>query len=475
MNNEYQSGLYGTNLKYFQNMEDFNSYINDATKAKEIPNVAFIENQTDELGPDDIVLTQESNPAVWSILSLSAGIYPKTALTVADCAAFTNEDFYDFHWTYIKNEYSACKQANQLMEEDGCSIFTYYNTYDTIPNFSNATKQDADIWTFNEFKYFTGITELGPGFFGKCYGLSEISIPSSVTRICSGVFSDCIKLRRCTIYNSRDNVDIYITDDPGYIASAERNGVDHVYAVESAFAYAGTDTNVNNTIIQFIEQNSNSYVAYNWVLKNISVITAESNPDVYNILTACNYPHTGPDEGYTADDLAAITNITVSHYENNSLSNNNMSIFSFYGDEQDNYDSSTYNELGTHGYHDTGDDSPNYVQSWTFNEFRYFTGLTSLPENCFSNCTTLREITLPYTITSVGERAFHDCWTLEKLDTQGRISQINWDESAILYMSKEILPLDYEDSHGRPVTYWNIQDDTVSDQISYLQDNISFT
>jgi hypothetical protein len=140
MNNEYQSGLYGTNLKYFQNMEDFNSYINDATKAKEIPNVAFIENQTDELGPDDIVLTPESNPAVWGILSDSTGLYPKTALTVADCAAFTNEDFYDLHWGSMHNRGHACKQTEQLMEDDGWSIFTYYNTYDTIPNFNDASK-----------------------------------------------------------------------------------------------------------------------------------------------------------------------------------------------------------------------------------------------------------------------------------------------------------------------------------------------
>ena len=43
MNNEYESGLYGTNIKYFETTEDFNDYIEDESFDPVEPNVAYIE------------------------------------------------------------------------------------------------------------------------------------------------------------------------------------------------------------------------------------------------------------------------------------------------------------------------------------------------------------------------------------------------------------------------------------------------
>lgn len=122
-----------------------------------------------------------------------------------------------------------------------------------------------------------------------------------------------------------------------------------------------------------------------------------------------------------------------------------MSIFSFYGNEKDNYNSSTFDIENCVPYQYGGPNSPNYVESWTFNEFKYFTGLTSIPERCFHSCTTLTEITLPNTITSVGSYAFHDCWSLEKFNTQGRAMFIDWDENALSYMSRLIVGDTYWD------------------------------
>lgn len=51
MNNEYESGLYGTNIKYFETTEDFNDYIEDESFDPVEPNVAYIENdgETDNI------------------------------------------------------------------------------------------------------------------------------------------------------------------------------------------------------------------------------------------------------------------------------------------------------------------------------------------------------------------------------------------------------------------------------------------
>lgn len=45
----------------------------------------------------------------------------------------------------------------------------------------------------------------------------------------------------------------------------------------------------------------------------------------------------------------------------------------------------------------------------SFNELQYFTGLTSIGDNAFSNCASLAEITIPANITSIGASAFSGC------------------------------------------------------------------
>ena len=48
----------------------------------------------------------------------------------------------------------------------------------------------------------------------------------------------------------------------------------------------------------------------------------------------------------------------------------------------------------------------------SFEEFQYFTGLTSVPNSCFCNCRNLTIITLPQSIVSIGDRAFEGCENL---------------------------------------------------------------
>lgn len=50
-----------------------------------------------------------------------------------------------------------------------------------------------------------------------------------------------------------------------------------------------------------------------------------------------------------------------------------------------------------------------------FNEFAYFTGVSSLVNYAFYNCTALREISVPSSITSIGQYAFTECTSLTKL------------------------------------------------------------
>ena len=51
----------------------------------------------------------------------------------------------------------------------------------------------------------------------------------------------------------------------------------------------------------------------------------------------------------------------------------------------------------------------------SFNEFRYFIGLTELPFFAFKGCVKLREITLPESLEDLGHQTFYDCRALESI------------------------------------------------------------
>ena len=61
---------------------------------------------------------------------------------------------------------------------------------------------NIDITSFNELKYFTGLTSIGYGAFDMCTGLTSITIPNSVTNIGESAFFECSGLTSVTIPNS---------------------------------------------------------------------------------------------------------------------------------------------------------------------------------------------------------------------------------------------------------------------------------
>lgn len=241
MNNEYESGRYGTHLKYFQSLDDYNDYVDSSTTVKVRPNVSFCDGNIKYVKynwqQDTVVLSATTNPTAYKILT-AANIEPSSSdgFTIDDLASITLNDIYcedggsggfDDGRGYAEIE-DPEEYGYTGFCERAASIFYAYGKGEWMDN-------DLEEWEFPEFQYFTGITSLPMSFFDNCLALTKIIIPPSVTSIGAYAFHDCWFLTDITILNSQNNVRI-VDDTYDYNPNTGYYNTDYESA---AFAYTG--------------------------------------------------------------------------------------------------------------------------------------------------------------------------------------------------------------------------------------------
>lgn len=90
----------------------------------------------------------------------------------------------------------------------------------------------------------------------------------------------------------------------------------------------------------------------------------------------------------------------------------------------------------------------------TFDEFKYFTGVTAIPNSGFYNCTSLTSITLPSSLTSIGSLAFRYCSNLKAISFPE--ATVNIDRQAIQGSGVQVITFN---SNATITTSGNIQND----------------
>lgn len=129
-----------------------------------------------------------------------------------------------------------------------------------VTSLNQVFKGDTKLTSFDEFKYFTGVTALGGQEFYNCTNLVSITIPSSITSITqNGTLSRCNKLRTITwnstsalIGHTRPSsfVTEYKTENPnlasvnGCLYSADRTILYGVPSSHTSYTWLGTETEI---------------------------------------------------------------------------------------------------------------------------------------------------------------------------------------------------------------------------------------
>ena len=252
----------------------------------------------------------------------------------------------------------------------------------SIGGFNN----NADITSFNELQYFTGLTSIGSSVFSGCSGLTSVIIPNSVTSIGENAFADCISLTSVTIPNSVTSI--------SYSSFLNCSGLT---SIELHCTTVGSWFNGNSSIKIVTIGNEVTSIG-DYAFRNCSGLTSIIIPNSVTSIGSSAF-----------EGCSGLISITIP----NSMTSIGNSVFE--------------NCSGL-----TSVTIPNSVTSIGDYAFRYCSGLTSITipnsvtsigQNAFSK-SGLTSIIIPNSMTSIGNSAFSGCSCLTSVEIPSSVTSI---------------------------------------------------
>ncbi len=318
----------------------------------------------------------------------------------------------------------------------------------------------AEISSFDELQYFTGLTSIpaeafanstltsivlpnsvvsiGANAFAFCNKLKTFNVPASVKTIGNGVLKSCASLTTITVDEANTN---YTTGIGALFTK------DHSTLLQ--FPAYSTYTNIMipdgvKTIAPeaFLGASRLKIVS---IYKSVQTIgeKAFANSSINNVKVYWSTPLTVPASTFEGVDVAnAKLSVPVGTESLYAAANvwKDFGTTEAFSDEysdmifaDDKIEAICVSKWDTNGdgkingaeakaVTDLGNAFTGNKQITSFEELKYFTGLTEIAANAFKGCSELGKVSLPSTIVTIGESAFEGC---EKMTTELNLALVN--------------------------------------------------
>ena len=283
-----------------------------------------------------------------------------------------------------------------------------YNNTSTNPFCKN-----ANVDSFDEFAYFTGVTEIGEDAFQECSNMQSITLPSSLTYIPDYAFTGCSSLESVNI--------------PAAVTYIGYRAFRYCNSLESITIGAGVSS------MGATPFSGCSYLAY---------ISVDANNSTYNDGNGSNVIIDGSGNLLYGGGACTVIPNTVNSigdyaFSGRSLLNNTMIIPSsvtsigrnaFSGTALTSVTFGSYLEsIGNYSFNGTYltsvtiPDSVTYIGNSAFENCAYLASVTignsvtTIGLDAFSNCDSLTSVTIPASVTSIGNQVFYLCSNLTSI------------------------------------------------------------
>ncbi|MDE6441725.1 MAG: leucine-rich repeat domain-containing protein [Clostridia bacterium] len=375
---------------------------------------------------------------------------PVSVTEVGDYA-FRNAPLTEFDESLLvyAGDYAFCGTA--LSEFDGASL-AHIGDY----AFSGCA-------SLNSFM-FGNCTYLGVGAFADCTALTGISYPQSLNYVPEGVFSGCTALSNLTLTNGR----IISVGANAFAGCTALKSVVVPNSVTSIGQGAFADTLLESISVPFIggSATQNTFLGYIFgsathyvnsfptTLHSVTLTLANTIPE--NALSGCssltkiNFPENLNSIGYSAfANCTSLAGITIpdsvisigkgafsgcSGLKKISLpfaggSATENTFFGYLFGANNAMESQRYVPASLENVTVT---NANNLYEMAFGSCIYIKNvdltpsknLVSLGENCFSNCISLKQVSLPESLTRISSGAFFNCINLSELTIPARVSSL---------------------------------------------------
>ena len=315
-----------------------------------------------------------------------------------DCSELTNVIIPNSVISIGTYAFSGCSKLSRVTLSEAVTEISYGTFMDCselnnviIPNsvISIGTYAFSGCGKLSRVTLSEAVTEIRSGAFYQCSGLCSITIPSSIKLIDEFAFDGCSSLTSLSIPESVDSIGRCAFYGCDALNEVSCHVFDPATISMGSFVFDRYPTYYTNRYLYVPLGTISAYLSSSdWspYFGHIIEIGGSSSPNItfadskVKALCVQNWDRNGDGELNEAE-AAAVTSL------NNVFKGNS------------------------------------YITS--FNEFRYFTNVTSIDESEFSECYMMKNISIPNSVTQIGRKAFYNCYSLQNVSIPENVISIN--------------------------------------------------